>query len=274
MIRFAFSFLAASMLFAQSEAEAPFPPHKVIGNIHYIGTKDLAAYLITTPAGHILVNSSLERTVPQLRENTQKLGFKFSDIKIILGSHAHSDHMEGDAKVKELTGAKVMVMADDVPALKAIVTNGKPHPVDGELKDHDEVRLGGTTLTAVRTPGHSKGCTTWTMKVTEEGKTYDVAIVCDLGVSSDVPLQNNFHYPTISGDYAYSFQTLSNMPVDVFLGAHGSFYQMEAKYAKLASRKKGDPNPFIDPTGYQQHVAAQRALFYTELTVQRSRFLN
>jgi len=274
MIRFAFAFLAAHLLFAQSEAEAPFPPHKVIGNIYYIGTKDLASYLITTPGGHILVNSSLERTLPQLRQNTQKLGFKFSDIKIILGSHAHKDHMESDAQVKALTGAKVMVMAEDVPDLKTIVTNGKPHPVDGELKDREEVRLGGVTLTAVRTPGHTKGCTTWTMKVTEEGKSYDAAIVCDLGVDADTHLQNNFHYPTIAGDYAYAFKTLSTLPVDVFLGAHASFYRMEEKHAKLADRKKGDPNPFIDPTGYQQHVAAQRAAFQTELTVQRNRFLN
>jgi metallo-beta-lactamase class B len=266
----AFALLLSTVaLSAQNGWETPFPPHKVIGNVYYIGTKGLASYLITTRAGHILINSDFERTVPQLRENVEKLGFKFTDIKIILGSHAHSDHMEGDALLKELTGAKVMAMAEDVPELKTIVVKGKPHPIDHELKDNEEVKLGGTTLTALRTPGHTKGCTTWTLKAAEEGKTYNVAIVCSLGVNDDYMLLNNFHYPNIAGDYEYSFRKLSTLPVDVFLGAHGAFYQMEEKYAKLG---KGGPNPFINPDDFVHYVDAMRVRFHTKIMEQRERF--
>src|SRR5579871_5077235 len=145
----------------------PFPAHKVIGNVYFVGTADLGSYLITTPEGHILINTDYERTVPQIRASVGELGFKFTDIKIILGSHAHGDHMEGDAMVKELTGAPVMAMEQDVPALKRITPGGKPHPIDRVLHDGEEVKLGGSTLVAHLTPGHTKGCTTWSMRTTE-----------------------------------------------------------------------------------------------------------
>ncbi len=259
--------LLCSVLGAQQTGwEAPFPPHKVIGNVYYIGTKGLATYLITTPEGHIVVNSDFKRTVPALRANTEKLGFEFSDIKIILGSHAHSDHMEGDAVLKELTGAKVMVMREDVPMIKTLRSRKYEHPVDRELTDGDEVKLGGTTLKAVRTPGHTKGCTTWTLKAEEEGRTYNVAIVCSVGVNDGYVLVNNREYPEIAEDYEYSFRKLRGMDVDVFLGAHGSFYQMEQKYAKLG---KGGTNPFIDPKGFRYYVDAQQRRFREKLEAQK-----
>ncbi|HEX5226916.1 MAG TPA: hypothetical protein VFW44_04365, partial [Bryobacteraceae bacterium] len=127
---------------------APFPPHKVVGNIYYVGSQSLSSFLFVTPEGNILLNSCFEKTVPVIRASVEKLGFKFSDTKILLGSHAHGDHMEGDALVKELTGAKVMAMEQDVPALMKIMPGGKPHPLDKTLHDGDEVKLGGTTLVA------------------------------------------------------------------------------------------------------------------------------
>src|SRR6185312_11284014 len=145
----------------------PFPPFKVIDNIYFVGTQDLGSFLITTPAGHILINSDFENTVPQIRAGVEKLGFKFTDIKILLGSHAHGDHMEGDALVKELTGAQVVVMEQDVPALSRMTPRGKPHPMDRVIHDGEEVKLGGVTLVAHLTAGHTKGCTTWTLKAHE-----------------------------------------------------------------------------------------------------------
>ena len=137
----------------------PFPPHKVIGNIYYVGTRSLAVFLIVTQEGNILVNSTYERNVPGIQKSIEQLGFKFADTKILLGSHAHGDHQEGDAVVKQLTGAQVMAMAEDVPALEAMKPGGKPNPIDKVLHDGDAVTLGGMTLVAHLTPGHSRGCT-------------------------------------------------------------------------------------------------------------------
>ena len=130
-----------------------FPPHKIIGNIYYVGTVSLASFLVVTPQGNILINSEYERNVPVIQKSVEQLGFKFSDIKILLGSHAHADHMEGDALVKELTGAQVVVMEQDVPALSRMTPHGKPHPIDRVIHDGDEVKLGGVTLVAHLTPG-------------------------------------------------------------------------------------------------------------------------
>lgn len=132
----------------------PFPAHKIIGNVYFVGSEQLGSFLITTPEGHILINSDYEETVPVIRAAVEKLGFKFTDIKILLGSHAHPDHMTGDALVKELTGARVMAMEEDIPALNNIRPGGKAHPIDRVLHDGDAVTLGGTTLVAHLTPGH------------------------------------------------------------------------------------------------------------------------
>jgi metallo-beta-lactamase class B len=143
----------------------PFTPHRVIGNIYYVGTRSLASFLVATAEGHILINTNYEAGVPGLKDSVEKLGFKFGDIKIILGSHAHGDHMEGDALVKQMTGAQVHAMAEDVPALERMSPGGKPHPIDRILHDGDRVILGGTTLVARLTPGHTRGCTTWIVVV-------------------------------------------------------------------------------------------------------------
>jgi metallo-beta-lactamase class B len=242
---------ALSLAAQQNNFNGPFPPHKVIGNVYYVGSDQLATYLITTPQGHIIINSDFESTIPLIRQNVEKLGFKMSDIKIILGSHAHGDHMEGDALLKEYTGAQVMAMDRDVPALKAMKPGGKEHPIDRTLHDGDKVTLGGMTLTANLTPGHTKGCTTWTFDVTDAGKTYKTIVVCSVGVNPDYILVNNKDYPNIQQDYRASFAKLRAMKIDVFLGAHGAFYDLKAKYDKL---QKGGPNPFIDPAGFMKYI--------------------
>jgi metallo-beta-lactamase class B len=243
--------------FAGIDWNKPFPAHKVIGNIYSVGSEQLGSFLITTPAGHILINSDYEETIPVIRAGVEQLGFKFSDIKILLGSHAHPDHMSGDALFKELTGAKVMAMEQDVPALRNMRQGGKEHPIDRILHDGDTVELGGTVLTAHLTPGHTKGCTTWTLKANESGKSYDVVIVGSVSLNAAV-LVNNAAYPEIADDYVRSFKTLRSLHADVFLGSHTGFYQMTQKYAKLA---QGGPNPYIDPQGYQALIDSSEKAF-------------
>jgi metallo-beta-lactamase class B len=189
--------------------------------------------------------------VPLLRASEEKLGFAMTDIKIILGSHAHGDHMQGDAIVKEMTGgATVMAMEQDVPALKAMkAPSGKAHPIDRVLKDGEQVTLGNVTLTAHLTPGHTRGCTTWTTRVAEGGRTYDVLIAC-AGLQEDARLVNNKNYPEIAEDFARSIKKYKALPADVFLGAHSWFFDLAGKYKRLG----GASNPYVDPAGYKAWV--------------------
>jgi metallo-beta-lactamase class B len=240
-----------------AQLDKQFPPYKVIGNIYYVGTESLASFLISTPEGLILINSDYERNVPTVRDSVEKLGFKFADIKILLGSHAHGDHMEGDALVKELTGATVMAMEQDVPALKRIMPGGKPHPIDRVLHDGDEVTLGGTTLVAHLTPGHTRGCTTWTMKVKEGSGTYNVVIIGSLGVNPGFQLVNNKQTPQIVDEYRHAYKVMRALPCDVPLGSHPAMYNMQAKFAKIGN----GANPFIDPAGYKEELDTQEELF-------------
>ncbi len=249
-----------------------------MGNIYFVGSKSLGIYLITTPQGHILVNAGLEDSVPGIQESVAKLGFKFSDIKILLISHAHFDHDAGAARIKELTGAKYMVMDADVPVVES---GGKEdffygqmadmrYPaahVDRVLHDGDTVKLGDAVLTAHLTAGHTKGCTTWTMKLQDRGQSYDVVIVGSPNVNEGYKLVKNAAYPQIAGDYERMFQVLRSLHCDVFLGAHGGYYGMEAKYARL---KDGGANPFIDPEGYKNYVNERETAFRAELAKQRA----
>jgi metallo-beta-lactamase class B len=250
----------------QQNFNNPFPPHKIIGNVYYVGSDQLASFLITTPEGHILVNSSFESTVPVIRAAVEKLGFKFEDIRILVGSHAHGDHMEGDALVKELTKAQVMAMEQDVPALRRMQPGGKPHPIDRVLRDGDEVKLGGTTMVARLTAGHTPGCTTWTLKAQDGGRSYDVVISGSIGVNPGYVLLGNKDYPQIADDYVKSFKVMRSLPVDVFLGAHGAFYGMTGKHKQL---EKGGPNPFIDPEGFRAYVDRAEQAFKDMLEGQK-----
>jgi metallo-beta-lactamase class B len=242
-----------------------FPPHKVIGNIYYVGSESLASFLFVTPQGNILLNSCFEATVPVIRTSVEQLGFQFTDIKILLGSHAHADHMEGDALVKQLTAAQVMAMEQDVPALMKIRPGDKPHPLDKTLHDGDEVKLGGTTLVAHLTAGHTRGCTTWTTKAQEGGKSYDVVVIGSVGVNPGFKLVNNSEVPDQAGEYMRSFKLLRSLACDVPLGSHPSMYNLAEKYPKLG---KG-PNPFIDPEGYRHELDIEERAFLEVLDNQK-----
>ena len=269
----------ADTLYAQAnDWMEPFSPFRIAGNLYYVGTKGLANYLITTPQGHILINSDLEANVPLIRASVEKLGFKFSDVKILLISHAHWDHDAGSAMIKKMTGARYMVMDADVPVVES---GGKtdfqygntpsslypPTKVDRVLHDGEEVTLGGSVLVAHLTPGHTKGCTTWTMKVSDAGHTYNAVIVGSPNVNPGYRLVNNPLYPQIAEDYARMFKVLKSLPCDLFLGAHGSYFDMESKYARM---KEGGQNPLIDPGGYKTFVAQKEQEFRTELAKQKA----
>ncbi len=256
----------------------PFPAFKIAGNLYYVGSKGLASYLITTPQGHILINSSLVESVPLIRAGVERLGFKFTDIRILLISHAHWDHDAGSAAIMALTGAQYMVMDGDV----SLVESGgrtdfhygeqaamwyPPAKVDRVLHDGDEVRLGGTALTARLTAGHTKGCTTWTMNLEDAGRTRQVVIVGSPNVNPGYRLVNNAAYPQIAADYARTFEVLKALRGEIFLGAHGSYFDLETKYARM---KAGAPAAFVDPDGYRKYVAEREQAFKAELAKGRA----
>jgi len=264
----------AVLLSAQRDWNEPFPPHKVAGNLYYVGSKGLSTYLVTTRDGHILINSSFERTVPIIRANVEKLGFKLSDVKILLASHAHGDHVEGHALLQELTGARVHVMQGD----DEVIRNGgrgqylynqtwKPCKVDRVLRDGDKVSLGEMSLTAHHTPGHTRGCTTWSMPVTDNGKTLNAVIIGSPNVNPGFQLVNNAAYPEIAADYAKGFRVLRSLRCDIFLGAHGNYYDMEKKYALLTGGAK--QNPFIDPQGCRAYIEDREQFFLKTLAEQK-----
>lgn len=255
----------------------PFPPFRIAGNLYYVGTDDLASYLIVTPKGNILINSDLEANVPMIKKSIKNLGFKFSDTKILLISHAHLDHAAGSRLIKQETNATYMVMAGDVPLVES---GGKSDfhyandpsiyfpetKVDRILYDGDKVKLGNTVLTAHLTPGHTKGCTTWTMQVTEKDKPYQVVMVGSLNVNPGYKLVNNSTYPNIALDYEHAIKKMKSLRCDIFLGAHAGYFDLSKKYSLLNNRI----NPFIDPKGYRKHVAQKEREFYTELQKQKS----
>jgi glyoxylase-like metal-dependent hydrolase (beta-lactamase superfamily II) len=252
----------------------PFPAHRIVGNLYYVGSKDLGTYLIATPQGHILINSGFDRTVQQIQKSVESLGFKLSDVKYLLASHSHSDHVAGMAKLKQLTGAKVLIMHGDDQVISSggkgqyLYTNSRwtPCPVDQVLSDKDQIKLGDITLAARLTPGHTRGCTTWTFDVTDSGKIYHVVIIGSPNVNPGYRLVNNPAYPTIAEDFATTFAVLKSLPCDIFLGAHGAYYGMVEKYARI----KSDPatNPFVDPDGYKKFVAEKEAAFRQTLSAQ------
>ncbi len=236
-----------------------FPPHKVAGNVYYVGTRTLSAFLVTTPAGHILINSTYERNVRTIEKSVTQLGFTFSDIKILLGTHAHGDHQEGDALIKELTGAQVMAMREDVPALEAITPGGKTHPIDRVVRDGEEVTLGSTALVAHLTAGHTRGCTTWTMKTQEGGKDLNVVFACSYRAPASVT-------PDVESEFNRTFTAIRSFPCDVPLGDHPAQYNMAAKYARV---KPGAPNPFVDPANCWLEAEIQEAMLRAQIKMQQ-----
>jgi metallo-beta-lactamase class B len=243
----------------EEDQTTQFPPHKIVGNIYYVGTRTLGSFLIVTPQGNILIDSTYERNVPTIERSVEQLGYKFADIKILLGNHAHGDHQEGDALVKQLTNAQVFAMAEDVPALQAMKPGGKDHPIDRILHDGESVTLGATTLVAHLTAGHTRGCTTWTTKAQEGGKTYDVVFGCSLRAIGNLT-------PAIVAEFNHSFALVRALPCDVPLGDHPAQYHMATKYAKLET---GGPNPFIDPANCLREADIEEAMFHAVLDEQQ-----
>ena len=258
-----------STTLSQEWFDEPFPAHEVMAPLYYVGTRSLSSYLVATADGHILINSGPRGAIDDLRRSIASLGFELADIKIILGSHAHWDHQEADASLRELTGAVVMVMEEDV-ALWSQLDGPVGGNVDRVLHDGDEISLGGVTLEAHRTPGHTPGCTSWGLELDEAGTTYDVLIVCSFGVNLYRRLVLNREYPGIADDFRATFAHARSIPVDVFLGAHGDFYNLEAKYEALRVRNQGEPNPFVDPVGYQAYVDRQERGFNAILRLHRA----
>lgn len=254
----------------------PVEPFRIIGNIYYVGASDITSYLIVTPAGDILLDGGFVETAPQIEANIKKLGFRLSDVKILLSSHAHYDHAGGLAELKRATGATFYASAGDAPVLErgghgdpSFVSDVTFPPVkpDRLLHDGSGVMLGGMAFTAHVTAGHTKGCTTWTTMVSDSGKSYHVVFVCSTSVLPGIKLLNNPRYPTIASDYESTFRVLHALPCDVFLGAHGSFFDLTSKRAALLRGAK--PNPFIDPAGYRAYVERSEASFRAELRRQQ-----
>jgi metallo-beta-lactamase class B len=226
-----------------------------------VGTADLAAYLINTPQGNILINSDFAEDVPLIHKSIEQLGFKYGDTKVLLISHAHADHDEGVGVIKRETGARLMVMDADVPFVEGTGPGQPGAHVDRILHHGDTVELGGSKLTAYLTPGHTKGCTTWTMQVQEGGRTLNAVIIGSPNVNSGYILVGNKNYPQIAQDYVKTFQVLKSLPCDLFLGAHGAYFGMKAKYEKM---KTGGGNAFVDPEGYKAYVTERETTFRKE----------
>ena len=256
----------------------PFPPFRIAANLYYVGSEELASYLIVTPQGNILINSNLVSSPALIKKSVEALGFKFNDVKILLISHGHYDHAAGSAAIKRLTGAKYEVMDGDVPVVESGGRNDfqfardksmafPPTHVDRVLHDGDTISLGGTVLTAHKTAGHTKGTTTWTMEVNQAGKSLHVVIVGSPNVLESYNLVANKTYPQIADDFRTQFALLNALPCDIFLGAHGSYFNLKAKYQRL---KSGDSNAFIDPQGYHNSVSDSEAAFEAALKRQQA----
>ena len=266
--------------FAQSNNQIvigndPVVPFRIVGNIYYVGSSDVTSFLITTPKGHILIDSGLPTTVPQIKKNIAALGFRLVDVKIILNSHAHFDHAGGIAELKRLTNARFYASEGD----SALLLRGglddpnfgdrfpfEPVRPDKLLDDGQKVKLGGTTLTANVTPGHTRGCTTWTTTVMEDKQPLNVLFLCSVS-SPDYDLVTNKKYPEIQADFLASFARLKGAKVAVFLASHGGFFDLEGKSNDL--RRGKSPNPFIDPQGYREFIEKSEKAFLDKIEAQK-----
>ena len=281
VLRLAAALLLAAPAHAQTNPDwtTPATPFRIAGNLYYVGSRDLASYLLVTSAGDILINSNLESSVAQIRHSVEQLGYHFSDIRILLISHSHFDHDAGSAEVKRQTGAQYMVMDDDVPVVESggakdfqygATSHYPATKVDRILHDGDKVSLGGTVLVAHKTPGHTRGCTTWTLQVPDHGRMLNVVIVGSWNVNPGYRLVDRHghpaSYPGIAADFKRTFMILEHLPCDIFLGAHGAYFGM---LEKLQRRTASAPEQvWIDPQGYLDKVHERQAAFEAELAKQ------
>ena len=256
----------------------PFPAFRLIGNVYWVGTHDLSTYLITTDAGHILINTGFPETLPEIQKGVEQLGFKMSDVKILLATHAHLDHVAGLAELKRMTDAEMWMSEADTASLES---GGKtdfrfgdspetyfdPVEVDRQLKDNDTIELGGMTLTAHHHPGHTKGATSFTFTVRENGRDYRVVIANMGSINPGVTVSGMPKYPTIGDDYARTFAAQKALPVDVFLASHAAQFGMHDKYK---SGDAYDPNRFVDPQGYLAAVERLEKIYLEQLAKERA----
>jgi len=271
-----FLMASAPLLRAQDDPSwrQPFDPLRIVGNVYYVGTRGLSSFLIVTPGGGIIIDSGAADSVPFIRANVEKLGFRLSDVKILLTGHAHFDHVGGHADLQRLSGAQVMVMDADRLALESGVDRSalgargwKPVAIDRVLKDGDKVTLGGVSLTAHLTPGHTQGCTTWTMEALQDGKKYQVVFTCSVTINEGVHLVGNPRVPAIADNYAQAFRVLHGLKANVFLAEHGAVFGLEDK-ARRASTAAG-VNPFVDPDGYQRFVERAEQTYLKQLAAEK-----
>jgi metallo-beta-lactamase class B len=250
----------------------PVNPFRIVGNVYYVGVSGVTSFLIATPKGAILIDGGFPETAPLIEKNISDLGFHLRDVKYLLNSHAHYDHSGGLAELKRLSGARMVASEADGETL----TSGRYGPdkdglfpsvkVDRVVGDKETVQLGDVTVTAHLTPGHTKGCTTWTAPIVEDGKTYNVVFYCSTTVAAN-QLANNRNYPRIASDYEHSFAELRQLPCDVFLAPHAGFFHMAEKRDRIT---KAGPNPFIDPSELQRFAEKSQQDFKRELKEQQA----
>jgi metallo-beta-lactamase class B len=265
---------------AQQNAEwrQPFPAFKLIGNVYWVGTYDLSTYLITTDAGHMLINTGFAETVPEIKKGVEQLGFDFDDVEILTATHAHGDHVAGLAELKRLTGAQMLMSEADAVLLEdggvSDFRFGDPRnpsfeavKVDRRLKDQDTIALGGVTVTAHHHPGHTKGATSFTLTVREGGRDYRVVIANMGSINPGVTVSGMPKYPTIGDDYARTFAAQKALPVDVFLASHAAQFGMHEKYQPGDAY---DANRFVDPAGFRAAVERLEKVYVEQLASERS----
>jgi metallo-beta-lactamase class B len=281
-------FCTSTLIYAEVNRSwtTPIAPFRIADNLYYVGSQDLASYLVVTPKGNILINANLATSPSQIRASVEKLGFRWNDTKILLNSQAHADHMAGAAEVIRETHAKNMVMDGDVSVVETgarrdflspspNIPTYTPVHVDRVLHDEDTVSLGGVTLTAHKTAGHTRGCTTWTMRShlpgEPAGTLRNIVIVGGTGFWSEYHFvatpAHPVSYPGIAQDFQHTFAVLRALPCDVFLGAHGGYFDMRAK---LEHYPQDGPRVFIDPVGYKDFVAEAQETFEKALTKQQA----
>ena len=248
---------------------APYPPVRIVGNLYYVGTRDLASYLIATDEGHILINSGYAGSVPIIRNNIEALGFSFEDIKIISTAHAHNDHVGGLAEIKRLTGAETQMHVADIPVLESGGDDDYRYPggrgvlfepieVDRPLHDGDTIELGGSTLTVHLHAGHTKGAISFSLTIDEDGTSYDVLIANMGTVNDNVNLTYMPGYPEIVDDYERTFAAQMAMNPDIWVASHAGQFDMHDKYHP---GMEYSPNNFLDPDGWHEKVAEYEAAF-------------
>jgi len=276
------SIATACVLLAVSTARAQMPadwtqpaePFRIADDLYYVGSSGISSFLLVGSEGNILIDTGLPANVPLVRASIEKLGFKLADVKILLSSHAHFDHVAGHAEMQKLTGARVMALGDDAEALstgKDLSALGSlgwaPVKVDRVLKGGDVVQLGHLSLTAHHTPGHTKGCTTWTAKLRLDGAPREAVFIGGTSINNGVKLLDNARHPAIAQDYARTFEVLKSFKAELFLAQHPQMFDMAAKAERL---RAGDKSAFVDADGYAKFVAAQDTAYTTQLQKEQS----